>query len=321
MIRFFLRRTVHAVILAAITFVATFLIIQLAPGDPLTRYYSPDIDPETMQIVRDQLGLDEPLPIQFFKTLGSFARGDLGLSLASYRPVSDILREAIPRTLLLTGMALLLQITIGLLLGMGSAARRRGWLSSSSSLGFLFFYSIPSFYLAYILIAIFSLKLQWLPPAGMFGIDGLAGFTDRFSHMVLPVCVLALGSTAAFARYARGSLLDVRNEEFVRTARAKGLGEGAVMWKHVLKNALVPLATVLGLSVPVLLGGAFVVEKIFAWPGMGTLLVDSIYARDYPVVLAINLVAAGIVIVGNLLADVSCFWADPRIKRPSAVDQ
>jgi peptide/nickel transport system permease protein len=322
MIRFLLRRTIHAGILIFVTLTASFFITRLAPGDPLTRYYSPDIDPGAMDTVRRQLGLDEPLPVQFAKTLGSYARGDFGLSLSSHRPVSDIVGEAIPRTIQLTGLALLLQVMLGLGLGMLSAARRRGLVDKILSPLFLLFYSLPSFYLAFILIAIFSLKLQWFPSASMstLGLQGagmLESLGDRLWHLALPVSVLALGSTAAFARYARGSLLEVTGQEFVRTARAKGLTESAVMWKHVLKNALPPILTVVGLSIPFLLGGAVVVEKIFAWPGMGTLLVDSIYARDYPVVLAVNLLAAVMVILGSLLADLSYIWADPRIKTPA----
>jgi peptide/nickel transport system permease protein len=304
MVRFLLRRTIHAGILIFVTFTASFFIIHLAPGDPLTRYYSPDIDPGAMDTVRRQFGLDDPL-------------------LSSHRPVSDIIGQAIPRTIQLTGIALLLQVMLGLGLGMLSAARRRGMVDKVLSPLFLFFYSLPSFYLAFILIAVFSLKLQWFPSASMStlelqGAGVLETVGDRLWHLALPVSVLALGSTAAFARYARGSLLDVTGQEFVRTARAKGLAERDVMWKHVFKNALPPILTVVGLSIPFLLGGAVVVEKIFAWPGMGTLLVDSIYARDYPVVLAVNLIAAVMVIVGNLLADLSYLWADPRIKTPAS---
>jgi len=324
MIRFLLRRTIHAVLLIFVTFTATFFIIHLAPGDPLTRYYSPDIDPVAMNTIRRQLGIDDPLPIQFAKTLRSYARGDFGLSLSSHRPVSRIIWEAIPRTIQLTGIALVLQILLGLALGMLSASRRRGVTDKVLAPVFLLFYSLPSFYLAYVLIAVFALKLQWLPAASMSTLDlhgagPLAAMADRLWHLALPVSVLALGSTAAFARYARGSLLDAAGQEFVRTARAKGLAERTVMWRHVFKNALPPILTVVGLSIPVLLGGAVVVEKIFAWPGMGSLLVDSIYARDYPVVLAVNLIAAVMVIVGNLLADVSYLWADPRIKTPASV--
>jgi peptide/nickel transport system permease protein len=212
-----------------------------------------------------------------------------------------------------------LQITLGLLLGTISVIKRYGAVDKSLSFVFLVFYSIPSFYFAFLLIAIFSLRLQWLPSANMFSIPPESGgffavLLDRAVHLVLPVTVLALGSAAALARYTRGSLLDVINQEFIQTARAKGLAEGSIVLRHALRNALPRILTVVGLSIPFLLGGAVVIEKVFAWPGMGALMVDSIFARDYPVVLAVNFIAACMVILGNLMADLSCAWADPRVK-------
>jgi peptide/nickel transport system permease protein len=320
MFRFLLRRLFHAGILVFVTLTATFFIIDLAPGDPLTRFYDPDIDPRAMEAVRSQLGLDQPLPIRYVKTMASFARGDFGVSFAYRRPVAEVLAEVIPRTLALTVLALFLQILLGLGLGALSAWKRHSAVDKSFSSLFLILYSIPSFYLAFMLIALFALKLHWLPSAGIESLNlasqslmGVIG--DRVRHAMLPVGVLALGSAAGFARYTRGSFLDVVNQEFVRTARAKGLTETQIIWKHAFKNALPQIATVIGLSLPFLLAGAVVVEKIFAWPGMGALLVDSIFARDYPVVLAINFVAACMVILGNLLADLSCAWVDPRISQ------
>ncbi|MEE9270296.1 MAG: ABC transporter permease [Candidatus Krumholzibacteria bacterium] len=316
MIRFLLRRTVHAAILVFITLTATFFIIRLAPGDPLGRYYSPDIDPAAMETVRRQLGLDRPLPVQYAKTLQSFIRGDFGISIHQRRPVAQILKETIPRTLQLTGIALLLQIVLGMGLGMLSAMRRESSLDRSASVVFLVLYSLPSFYLAFLLVSVFALKLQWLPAAGMFSVHTPTTqmFADRLRHMILPVTVLAVGSAAALARYARGSLLDQLHEEYIRTARAKGLSEGRILWRHALKNAAPQLFTVIGLSVPFLLAGAVVIEKIFGWPGMGALMVDAIFTRDYPVVLAANFVAAVMVILGNLLADISYLWVDPRMR-------
>ncbi len=319
MIRFLVRRTVYAAVLVFVTLTATFFIIRLAPGDPLNRYYSPDIDPQVMTTVRRQLGLDQPLAVQYAKTLGSFVRGDFGVSIHQRRPVSQILRETIPRTLQLTSCALLLQILLGMGLGILSATRRAGSLSVSASVVFLILYSLPSFYLAFLLISLFALELQWLPVAGMFSVHDQADtllqlIGDRLRHMILPVAVLGVGSAAALARYARGSLLEVLHEEYIRTARAKGLSERRVVLRHALKNAAPQLMTVFGMSVPFLLAGSVVIEKVFGWPGMGALMVDAIFARDYPVVLAINFVAAVMVILGNLLADASYMWADPRIR-------
>lgn len=319
MIRFLLRRVLHAFLLVLITLTVTFFVLRLAPGDPASRFYAPGIDPGTMSDIRSGLGLDEPLPVQYAKTVWSYVRGDFGVSTASHRPVSEILSETIPRTLALTLSALALQIALGLLLGAISARYPYGAADRTLSVVFLVFYSIPSFYLAFALIALFSIELGWLPSANMYTIPPEAhGFfatlADRAAHAVLPVGVLALGSAAALARYARGSLLDAVHQDFIKTARAKGLAEGRIFWVHAMKNALPQVLTVVGLSVPFLLGGAVVIEKIFAWPGMGSLAVDSIFERDYPVVLAVNFVGACMVILGNLLADVSYAWLNPMVR-------
>lgn len=319
MTRFLFRRLLHATVLVFVTLTITFLVLKLAPGDPLSRYYSPGIDPRAMVAVRHQLGLDDPLPVQYARTLWSYVRGDFGVSIASHRPVSAVLGETIPRTVALMVTALALQIALGLALGAFSAKRRNSVFDRASSIVTLVLYSLPSFYLAFGLITVFSLKLGWLPSANMHSIPPVGGsvsavMVDRLAHMVLPVAVLALGSAATLARYTRGSLLEVIQQDFIQTARAKGVPESRIFWVHAMKNALPQVLTVIGLSVPFLLGGAVVVEKVFAWPGMGALVVDSIFARDYPVVLAANFIGACAVILGNLLADVSHAWADPRVR-------
>ncbi len=319
MIRFLFRRLLHASILVFVTLTITFFVVRLAPGDPLSRYYSPGIDPRVMADVRHQLGLDRPVLVQYAKTMWSYARGDFGVSISSHRPVSAVLGETIPRTLALTLSAMGLQIVLGLALGTLSAKSRDSVFDRASSFVFLVFYSLPSFYFAFGLIALFSLKLGWLPSANMYSIPPVEGsavsvLADRIVHMILPVIVLAFGSAAALARYTRGSLLEVIHQDFIKTARAKGLPEARIFWIHAMKNALPQVLTVIGLSVPFLVGGAVVVEKIFAWPGMGALVVDSIFARDYPVVLAANFIGACAVILGNFLADLSHAWVDPRVR-------
>lgn len=320
MIRFLLRRIVHATTLLLVTLTVTFLIIHLAPGDPTNLYYSPDVDPRALDTVRRQLGLDDPLPVQYVKTLFSFVRGEFGVSIHSRRQVSDVLRETIPRTLLLTTIALALQIIFGLAIGIVSAMRKHRAADNILSFLALLFYSVPAFLLAFIFILFFSLKLGWLPASSMttIGAEPAGAFAlliDRLLHLIMPVAVLALGSAAYLGRYTRGRLVDVLREDFIRTARAKGLSEKHVATRHAFKNALPQVLTVIGLSVPVLLTGAVVVEKVFAWPGMGTLIVDSIFARDYPMILATNFIAAAMVILGNLLADVSHVWFDPRARQ------
>lgn len=323
MARFILRRAIHAVILVFITITATFFVLQLAPGDPLSNYYSPDIDPDVMEHVRHQLGLDDPPHVQFLRWLGSFVRGDFGMSLSQNRPVADILRETIPRTLQLTVLAFLVQILIGVVTGTAAAARRGRLADGLISFAALVVYAVPAFYLAYLLITFLSLRLDLLPTSGMatIGLEHAGRWdvlVDRARHLALPVLVLGVARSAWLARFARGGMVDALAEDHIRTARAKGVTERRVVWRHAFRNGLPPLLTAIGLSVPFLLAGAVVVEKVFAWPGMGSLVVDSIWARDYPVVLATNVVAAVMVIAGNFVADLSLVAADPRTKLASS---
>jgi peptide/nickel transport system permease protein len=319
MSRFLAKRLAQAIVLLFIVLTITFFLLHLAPGDPMSRYDDPDINPETIRHIKESLGLDKPLAEQYFKWMGSFARGDFGMSLRYERPVSGLLAEAIPNTLRLTVAALALHILLGLSLGVLSAAWKHSLFDRVNTIAALFVYSIPSFWLGLMLILVFSLKLGALPSSHMQSIDtegfrSAALFLDRARHLVLPAFVLGIASAASTARYMRGSMLDVLREDYIRTARAKGLPETRVFLKHALKNAALPIVTIIGLSLPFLFGGAVVVETIFSWPGMGRLAVDAIYARDYPVVLAINFVVAAIVILGNLLTDIAYGFLDPRIK-------
>lgn len=323
MARFIVRRAIHAVVLVFITITATYFALQLAPGDAVSHYYSPDIDPASMERVRHSLGLDAPPYIQFFRWAGSFLRGDFGMSLSQQRPVSDILRETVPRTLQLTALAFLVQILLGVAAGTMAAARRGRVSDGVVSIVMLVLYAVPAFYLAYLLITFVSLRLDWLPTSGMQTIgvelDGWkAVLIDRARHLVLPVLVLGVARSAWLARHARGGMVDTLAEEHIRTARAKGVPERRVVWLHAFRGSLPPLLTAIGLSVPFLLAGAVVVEKVFAWPGMGSLVVDAIFARDYPVVLATNVIAAVMVIAGNFLADLSVAIADPRTELASS---
>ena len=319
MSRFLAKRLAQSIVLLLIVLTITFFLLHLAPGDPMSRYDDPDISPETIRHIKESLGLDRPLVEQYFKWMGSFARGDFGMSLRYQRPVRGLLAEAIPNTLRLTVAALALHILLGLFLGVLSAAKKYSFFDRVNTIAALFVYSIPSFWLGLMLILVFSLKLGVLPSSHMQSIDtegfsAAALFLDRARHLALPAFVLGIASAASTARYMRGSMLDVLRGDYIRTARAKGLPETRVFLKHALKNAALPIVTIIGLSLPFVFGGAVVVETIFSWPGMGRLAVDAIYARDYPVVLAINFVVAAIVILGNLLTDVAYGLLDPRIK-------
>ena len=322
MARYIARRLVHAVLLVAVTLVVSFVVLQLAPGDPSTRYIDSGASPADIERIRTGFGLDDPAPLRFVRWAGRFVRGDFGSSLVSHRPVADMLAEVIPRTLLLTGLAFLFQLGLGFAVGVGAAAARGGkWDHVSGVVAFVL-YALPSFYLAYLLITVFSLRLDWLPTGGITTIGsetpaGAAAFADRLRHLVLPVAVLGLGGAAGWVRFTRGAVLDELSADHILTARAKGLGRERVVMVHALRGAMPQLLTLVGVSVPYLLGGAVVVEKVFAWPGMGALVVDAIYARDYPVVLAANFLAATMVIGASLMVDLVYGVLDPRMKLAS----
>ncbi len=310
------RRALQAVLLVAITLTLTFVLLHIAPGDPLARYVDPSVDPADVERIRRSLGLDQPVHVRFVQWAKAFVSGDFGVSLANHRPVRDLLAETIPRTLLLTSIALAVQLTLGVFAGTLAARHRRRATDRVVSIAMVLLYALPPFYLAYLLISAFAIEHAWLPTSGIstpgLNATGWAWFVDRVRHLVLPSIVLGVASAAAFARFTRGSMVEALAEDYVRTARAKGVPESRVVWRHAFRNALGVLITLVGLSAPLLLGGAVIVESVFAWPGMGSLMVESIYSRDYPVVLAINFVGACMVIGGNFLADVAALRADPR---------
>src|SRR5688572_11601348 len=302
-----------------------FFVLRLAPGDPTSFYFNPNVPPEVIEQMRRNLGLDQPLHIQYLRWMKSFFTGDFGFSFAQSRPVGQIVWEALPNTLMLTGTALVLVFVSGILIGVVQAVRQYSLFDSTSSVVSLFFYSMPSFWLALMLMLLFSLKAhQWgwpiaLPPTGITSVDyeflSTAGkIVDRISHLVLPVATLTLALAAGVARYTRGQMLEVIRQDYIRTARAKGLPERTVIMRHALRNSMLPVITLLGLYLPFLFSGTIFVEVIFAWPGMGRIIVDAIFQRDYPLVMATSFIFAVIVVLGNLLADVLYAVADPRIR-------
>jgi len=322
---YILRRLLGAIPLLLGIATIIFFVLNLAPGDPTAFYFNPNMPPEVIEQLRRNLGLDQPLHIQYFRWITSFFQGDFGQSFAQSRPVADILFEALPNTLILTGSALFLVFLVGILIGVLQAVKQYSLFDSSSSVLSLFFYSMPSFWLALMLMLLFSLKAhQWgwpiaLPPTGITSVDyeflSTGGrIRDRLAHLVLPVGTLTLALAAGVARYTRGQMLEVIRQDFIRTARAKGLPERTVIMKHALRNSLLPVITLLGLYLPFLFSGAVFVEVIFAWPGMGRVIVDAIFQRDYPLVMATSFLFAVIVVLGNLIADVLYGVADPRIR-------
>ncbi|HEX8273021.1 MAG TPA: ABC transporter permease [Longimicrobiaceae bacterium] len=327
MIGYLLRRLLGSIPLLLGILTIIFFIIHLAPGDPTARFFNPNVSPEVIEQMRRNLGLDQPLHVQYFKWLSAFLRGDFGYSFGQMRPISEILPETLWNTLQLTLISLVIIFILGMLIGIVQAVRQYSLADNVLTFLALFFYSMPSFWLALMLILLFSLKAsQWglptwlqFPAAQMMSVGAEylppgAQLVDRLEHLFLPAVALGIGSAAGVARYMRGSMLEVIHQDFIRTARAKGLSERTVIFKHALRNALIPIVTLLGLYLPFLLSGAVLVETIFSWPGMGRLIVDAIFQRDYPLVMATSFVIAAIVIFGNLISDVLYAVVDPRIR-------
>ncbi len=322
------RRLLQAIPLVLGILTIVFFIIHLAPGDPTAIYLNPDVAPEVVEQMRKNWGLDQPVHIQYVKWIKQFATGDFGNSLTQHRPIRSILAERIPNTLILSGIALVLIFTLGIGIGIVQAVRQYSATDNILTFAALFIYSMPSFWLALMLILIFAYKsyqIDWWPAAlrfpasGMVSIDygdlgGWAKLGDRLRHLVLPSISLGVSSAASVARYMRSSMLEEIRQDYIRTARAKGLRERTVILKHALKNALLPIITLLGLYLPFLLSGAVLVEYVFAWPGMGKTIVDAILQRDYPLVMATTFVFAVIVVLGNLIADALYAVVDPRIR-------
>lgn len=300
-----------------------FLLIHLAPGDPTVAFFNPNVSPEVIEQMRRNFGLDRPLYEQYVRWLGSFLTGDFGYSFSQFRPVTAVLADALPNTLLLGGVSLVLIFVLGCAVGIVQAIRQYSAVDHSLTFLALFIYSVPGFWLGLMLILIVSSSAVpdgiRLPISGMQSLDyeamSLWGrILDRGRHLVLPTIALGIASAAAVARYMRGSMLEVIGQDYIRTARAKGLTERRVVLVHALRNAMIPVVSLLGLFLPILFGGAVVIEVVFSWPGMGRLLHNAILARDYPVVLAGSFLFAALVIVGNLVADLLYAVVDPRIR-------
>ena len=315
---FLLRRVLISLpVLLGIT-VTMYIIVNLAPGDPVTALMNPEqmanMGPEWVERQRESLGLNDPLPVRYLLWLRETATGNLGFSSEDRLPVSEKIAERIGPTLQLMGVVIAVSVLVGVPLGVLSALRQYSFVDYLLTLlGFLTV-SIPSFFLALVLIYVFALKLDWLPATGMYTVGQSRSFVDSLSHILLPATVLGLGQAAPIIRYTRASLLETIKQDYVVTARAKGLAESWVVTRHALRNALIPIVTVIALNVPSLLGGTVIIEQVFAWPGMGSLAIGAVQARDYNLLMGINLIAASMILASNLLADVVYAFVDPRIK-------
>lgn len=286
-------------------------MLHLVPGDPVTIMLGDYATPEAKEALRAELGLDQPLPMQYGRWLGAVLQGDLGRSLRTNQPVLEAIVERLPVTVELSILALLVAIAIGLPLGILAAVRRNSMLDMASTSFALLGISIPNFFLGIMLIIIFSLWLRWLPPGGYAPL--LEEPVQNLKMMILPAFTLGTAFAGIIARMTRGSLLEVLSEDYVRTARSKGLGAYLVIFKHALKNSLLPVVTVVGLQAGALLGGAILTETVFALPGIGRLIIDNIFARDFPVVQGVILFIVLFRVLSNLLTDLLYATLDPRI--------
>ncbi len=316
--QFLLRRLLVSIpVLLGIT-IATYAIISFAPGDPVTAMISPEaaasLGPGWVEQQRVALGLDRPVPVRYALWLKEVARGNLGFSYKDRQPINQKIVERLWPTLRLMGTALGIAIVIALPLGILSAIKQYSLLDYLATISGFAAISIPSFFLSLAAIYVFSLKFGWLPSSGMNTVGAAASLGDSTKHLILPALILGLGEAAPLIRYTRSSMLEVIRQDYVTTARAKGLHERTVIWRHALRNALIPLITIIALNLPRLLGGTVIIEAIFAWPGMGTLAITAVQARDYPVIMAINLITAVMILASNLLADLVYAVIDPRIK-------
>lgn len=315
---YLLRRLAISVpVLIGIT-MAIYLIVNLAPGDPVTALISPEaaasLGPDWVAQQKVALGLNQPLPVRYALWIKEAARGNLGYSFKDRQPVAKQIRERIWPTLRLMLTALALAILIAVPVGILSALRQYSILDYVVTIFGFTAIAVPSFFLALAAIYVFSLKLGWFPTSGMYTVGKPHTFIDGLKHLILPATVLGLAEAAPLIRYVRSSMLEVVRQEYVTVARAKGLRERTVIYRHALRNALIPLVTVIALNLPRLLGGTVIVEAIFAWPGMGTLAITAVRGYDYPVIMAINLIIAVLIVGSNLLADIIYAVIDPRIK-------
>jgi peptide/nickel transport system permease protein len=322
--RYILNRLLIAIpVLIGIT-IFNFAFIHIAPGDPVTMMMPLNLAESTgatfvqteewRQEMRARLGLDQPLPVQYVRWMEQIVQGNLGRSIASGRPVRPEVMHRLRATLKLTGTALLISIVVGVSVGMLSAIKQYSFWDHAATFFSFFAVSVPGFFMALVFIDIFALKLKLLPTSGMSTLGAPPSIRDELVHLIMPATVLGLSGTAGLIRYTRSSLLEVLRQDYVVTARAKGLSERVVLLRHAFRNGLLPVITVISLHLPELFGGAVIIEQIFYWQGMGQFGVKAVFDRDYPVIMALNLITATLVLTANLLADITYAVVDPRIR-------
>ena len=312
MIAYIARRLASTVFVMAIVAVIIFLLLRIAPGDPVAILVGDNASPEQITAIRKQMGLDDPLVVQFWRWASRVVVGDLGISIFSNEPVSKLVLQRLEPTLSLAATTILLAVLIALSFGILAAWKVGTWIDRTVMAISVASFSVPVFVVGYILIYVFAIQLRWLPVQGYEPIS--EGFVTWLRHLVLPSIALGLAYVALIARITRAAMLEVLAEDYIRTAHAKGVATGPVLMKHALKNAGVPIVTVIGIGVALLIGGVVITETVFNIPGIGRLVVDAIQYRDYPIIQGVMLLFSGTYVIINLLVDLSYTLLDPRIR-------
>ncbi|TFB14672.1 ABC transporter permease [Filobacillus milosensis] len=318
MYKYIIRRILIFVPMLFALSVVVFALAKAAPGDPFTTMLDPNVDPEVYEERREAEGLNDPLPVQYYHWIWSTVQGDFGESLIyNGRPVLDLISARFLNTIYLGLVALFFTIIVAIPIGIYSARNPYSWLDYFAT-GFGFFgLAIPNFFFGLLAIYFFSIKMGWFPSQGTISgtdVAGMQEFFDRLHHMILPGITLGLAGTATYMRYMRSEVLDVLGSDYIRTAKAKGMTNRNVLYKHTLRNALIPIITLMGFEFGVLISGAVITERVFNYPGLGTLFLQGVINRDYPIVMALALIFGVFILVGNLLADIFYSVVDPRIR-------
>lgn len=315
MFKFIVKRLLQAIPLLIGVSIIGFAMMHLAPGGPLAVYtLNPTITAQNIEQIKHIFGLDQPMYIQYLKWAYGMFTGNWGYTFFGGRPVFDVIMERVPATLLLMGSGMSLAVIIGMLIGILGAVRRYSIFDYLATTGAMVALSFPTFWFGLMTIFIFALELGWLPSGGMSTLGGEGGVLDLLTHLILPAVVLALALVAIWSRYTRSSFLEVINQDYIRTAKSKGLSNRRVLFRHAFPNALAPLVALAGIQLPWLFSGALVTESIFGWPGMGLLFVNSLSSKEYPVLMGMVMITAIAVIIGNLIADVINAMIDSRVR-------
>ena len=315
MVQFILRRLLHSIPLLFGVSIIGFGLMHLAPGGPLGIYtLNPTVSAQDIERIKVVFGLDQPIHIQYWRWASNLVQGNWGNTFFGGRPVFWVIVERVPATLLLAGLSLSIAMLIGTAIGILGAVKRYSIFDYLATTGAMFALSFPTFWFGLMAIFIFAVELRWLPSGGMYTLGEEGNFWDLLAHLVLPVMVLSLVIVATWSRYARSSFLEVIHQDYIRTARAKGLRNREVLVRHAFPNAVTPLIALVGVQLPFLFSGALVAETIFGWPGMGRLFVDALTMKEYPVLMGMMMFTAIFVIIGNLLADIGVALVDPRVR-------